>query len=55
MDQKDYFTVGFSLLDVLVGKRQADEVAYGEEALSAKGMQFLKDRVISIDSDGTEG
>lgn len=51
VDQKDYFAVGFSLLDVLVGKKRSDEISFGYGGLAAKGIHFLNERIVSIDPD----
>jgi sulfide:quinone oxidoreductase len=49
VDQEDAFVFGFSKLDVLVGRRTADEVRIPYARLAKPGVEFRRERVLAID------
>ena len=49
IDKSDAFNFGFSKLDVMFGKKMADEVRIPYESISKEGVQFIRDEIIEID------
>jgi sulfide:quinone oxidoreductase len=52
IDANDGFSFGFWKLDVLFGKRSADEVRLPYREISRDGVEFRQERVMSIDPEG---
>src|SRR5262249_3108020 len=51
IDRRETFFIGFSKIDVLFGRRTADEVQYRYENLRIPGARFVQADVTSIDTD----
>ena len=51
VDQGDSFSFGFSKLDVMLGRRAADDVRLYYRDISLEGVEFRQERVTSIDPD----
>jgi sulfide:quinone oxidoreductase len=49
IDQADSFIFGFSKFDVLFGRRKLDEVKHPYERLSKPGLDFRRERIVTID------
>jgi sulfide:quinone oxidoreductase len=50
LDQSDSFSFGFSKLDIMFGRRAAAEVTLPYRDISKEGVEFRRERVISIDA-----
>lgn len=51
LDQSDSFSFGFSKLDVMLGRRDAEDLRLPYRDISLEGVEFRQERVISIDPD----
>ena len=51
IDQSASFTFGFWKLDVLFGRRAAEDVRLHYEEISKEGVEFRQERVVAIDPD----
>jgi sulfide:quinone oxidoreductase len=51
IDQNDSFSFGFSKLDVMFGRRTAEEIRLPFAAISKPGVEFRQERVTSIDPE----
>ncbi len=51
IDQSDHFIFGFSKLDVMFGKRRADEVLHKYADLTKPGVRFVHSAIASIDPE----
>ena len=51
LDQSDSFSFGFSKLDVMLGRRAAEDLRLYYEDISLAGVEFRQERVTSIDPD----
>jgi sulfide:quinone oxidoreductase len=51
IDRNDAFYFGFSKLDVLLGRRSAEEILLPYSAISKPGVEFRRERVTSIDPE----
>ncbi len=49
LDQSDSFSFGFSKLDVMLGRRDAEELRLYYGDISLEGVEFRQERVTSID------
>jgi sulfide:quinone oxidoreductase len=52
IDQNDSFSFGFSKLDVMFGRRTAEEIRLPFASISTPGVEFRQERVTSIDPEG---
>jgi sulfide:quinone oxidoreductase len=51
LDQSDSFSFGFSKLDVMLGRRAAEDLRLHYRDISLEGVEFRQERVTSIDPD----
>ena len=51
LDQNDSFSFGFSKLDVMLGRRAAEDLRLHYRDISLEGVEFRQERVTSIDPD----
>jgi sulfide:quinone oxidoreductase len=51
IDQSDSFTFGFSKLDILLGRKAAEDVRLHYSEISKEGVEFRQERAISIDPE----
>jgi sulfide:quinone oxidoreductase len=51
LDQNDSFSIGFSKLDILFGRKATADVLLHYEDISQEGVEFRRERVISIDPE----
>ncbi len=51
VDQNDSFRFGFSKLDVMLGRRPAEDLRLYYRDISLEGVEFRQERVASIDPD----
>jgi sulfide:quinone oxidoreductase len=51
LDQSDSFSFGFSKLDVMLGRRAAEDLRLYYGDISLEGVEFRRERVTSIDPD----
>jgi sulfide:quinone oxidoreductase len=51
LDQGDSFSFGFSKLDVMLGRRAAEDLRLYYRDISLEGVEFRQERVTSIDAD----
>jgi sulfide:quinone oxidoreductase len=51
IDQNDSFSFGFSKLDILFGRKTAEDVLLHYEDISQEGVEFRQERVTSIDPE----
>src|ERR1700759_2699550 len=49
IDQSDSFYFGFSKLDIMFGRKQADAVKYSYKNIEKPGVQFRQETITAID------